>query len=119
MATGPVLRTQRLVLRRWQTQDLEPFADLNADPVVMEHFARPLTPEQSAALVADIETEFDACGFGLWAVEVPGHGGFIGFVGLHRVSFDAPFTPAVEVGWRLERDHWGQGFATEAAQAGS
>ena len=81
--------------------------------------ARPLTPEQSAALVADIETEFDACGFGLWAVEVPGHGGFIGFVGLHRVSFDAPFTPAVEVGWRLERDHWGQGFATEAAQAGS
>ena len=116
MTTGPVLRTPRLVLRRWRLEDLEPFAALNADPVVMEHFARPLTREQTTALVADIETEFDACGFGLWAVEVPGHAGFIGYVGLHRVSFDAAFTPAVEVGWRLDRDHWGQGFATEAAR---
>jgi RimJ/RimL family protein N-acetyltransferase len=116
VTTGPVLRTERLVLRRWRPEDIGPFADLNADPVVMEHFPRPLTREESAAFVTRIETGFDACGFGLWVVEVPGHARFVGYVGLQRVPFEASFTPAVEVGWRLGRDHWGHGFATEAAR---
>jgi RimJ/RimL family protein N-acetyltransferase len=114
--TGPTLTTDRLVLRRWRADDRAPFAALNADPVVMEHLLNPLTRDESDAFVDRIEAEFDECGFGLWAVEVPDSARFIGFVGLHRVPFDAPFTPAVEVGWRLARDHWGQGFATEAAR---
>ena len=90
---------------------------MNADPVVMEHFPSSLTPEQSAAMVARIERHLDEEGFGLWAVEVPGTAPFIGFVGLQRVPFDAGFTPAVEVGWRLDAAHWGRGYATEAARA--
>jgi len=90
---------------------------MNADPVVMEHFPSLLTPGQSAALVDRIERHLDAEGFGLWAVEVPGVASFIGFVGLQRVAFEAPFTPAVEVGWRLDAAHWGRGYATEAALA--
>jgi RimJ/RimL family protein N-acetyltransferase len=114
---GPTLRTDRLVLRRWRVDDCHPFAKLNSDATVMEHFQQPLTREESDAFIERIEAEFDECGFGLWAVEVPGRAPFIGFVGLHRVPFDAPFTPAVEVGWRLAREHWGQGYATEAARA--
>ena len=89
----------------------------NADPDVMAHMQKTMSREESDAFVARIEEEFDDCGFGLWAVEVPNHSPFIGFVGLHRVPFDAPFTPAVEVGWRLAREHWGYGFVTEAARS--
>lgn len=90
---------------------------MNADPVVMEHFQGLMTRDESDAFIARIEAEFEEHGFGLWAVEVPGRAPFIGFVGLHRVPFDAPFTPAVEVGWRIAKEHWGHGFATEAARA--
>ena len=112
---GPTLRTERLVLRRWHVEDLDPFAALNADPVVMEHFQSVLSREESDAFASRIEAEFEDCGFGLWAVEVSGGSPFIGFVGLHRVPFEAPFTPAVEIGWRIARGHWGHGYATEAA----
>ena len=117
MSDGPTLRTERLILRRWRTEDLAPFAALNADPVVMEHYERVLTRDESDASVSLLEAEFEDCGFGLWAVEVPGRAPFIGYVGLHRVPFEASFTPAVEVGWRLAQEHWGHGFATEAADA--
>ncbi|HEX5588010.1 MAG TPA: GNAT family N-acetyltransferase [Acidimicrobiia bacterium] len=117
MSDGPTLRTERLLLRRWRAEDLAPFAALNADPVVMEHYEKVLTRDESDTSVSGIESEFDACGFGLWAVEVPGRAPFIGYVGLHTVPFEASFTPAVEVGWRLAREHWGHGFATEAAGA--
>src|SRR3984957_11679670 len=100
-ARGPTLRTQRLVLRRWRAEDLAPFAELNADPDVMAHMQKTMSREESDAFVARIEEEFEDCGFGLWAVEVPNRSPFIGLVGLHRGPFDAPFTPAVEVGWRL------------------
>ena len=116
-ARGPTLRTQRLVLRRWCAEDIAPFAELNADPDVMAHMQKTMSRNESDAFVARIEEEFDDFGFGLWAVEVPNRSPFIGFVGLHRVPFDTPFTPAVEVGWRLAREHWGYGFVTEAARS--
>ena len=115
---APVLRTERLVLRGWREDDLAPFAALNADPMVMEHFPRLLDREQSDAFVRErIEPHFAERGFGLWAVEVPGVAPFVGFVGLQSPSFDAFFTPCVEVGWRLAAAHWGRGYATEAAHA--
>ncbi len=111
------LRTERLVLRRWRAADREPFAALNADPVVMEHFVAPLARAESDDLVDRIEDHFDQEGWGLWAVEVTETSRFIGFTGLWPATFEAHFTPAVEVGWRLAQEGWGRGYATEAARA--
>ena len=97
--------------------DREPFAALNADPVVMEHFPGTLSRAESDAFVEMIEAHFATHGFGLWAVELPDRAPFLGFVGLSVPRFDAHFTPAVEVGWRLAREFWGAGYATEAARA--
>jgi RimJ/RimL family protein N-acetyltransferase len=111
------LRSDRLLLRAWREEDLEPFARLNADPRVMEHFEAPLSPPQSADLAVRIRAHWAQHGFGLWAVEVPGLAPFAGFVGLAVPSFVAPFTPCVEVGWRLAHELWGRGYATEGARA--
>jgi RimJ/RimL family protein N-acetyltransferase len=117
-AEGPVvLRTDRLLLRPWRDADVEPFAALNADVCVMEHFPAPLSPAESAASAARIRTHLEERGFGLWAVEVVGVTPFAGFVGLAVPRFEAPFTPCVEVGWRLAFEHWGHGYATEGARA--
>jgi RimJ/RimL family protein N-acetyltransferase len=113
----PVLRTPRLLLREWRASDREPFAALNADPRVMEHFPAPLTRRQSDALARRSQRHFSLHGFGPWAVEVPGVAPFIGFVGLDVPGFEAHFTPCVEIGWRLAAEHWGKGYATEAALA--
>jgi RimJ/RimL family protein N-acetyltransferase len=110
------LPTDRLLLRRWRPEDRAPFAELNADPEVMEHFPARLTRAESDAFVDRIGAGFAQHGFGLWAVEVQATGGFIGFTGLAVPSFDAPFTPAVEIGWRLARPAWGHGYASEAAR---
>jgi RimJ/RimL family protein N-acetyltransferase len=117
MPVEPELRTSRLILRRWREADRAPFAALNADPVVMEHFRAPLRREESDALADRITADIDERGWGLWAVEIPGTAAFAGFIGLNPATFDAPFTPAVEVGWRMARDHWGSGYATEGATA--
>jgi RimJ/RimL family protein N-acetyltransferase len=109
--------TERLLLRRWAPRDREPFAALNADPLVMEHMIAPLTREQSDLFVDRIEEHFEQHGYGLWAVEVPGRLPLAGFVGLMVPSFQAHFTPAVEIGWRLAREAWGKGYATEGARA--
>ncbi len=117
MSTDPSVHTDRLLLRPWCEDDLEPFAALNADPAVMEHFAKPLERAESDAFVARIRAHFAREGFGFWAVEAPGIAPLVGMVGLARPAFEAHFTPCVEIGWRLARDYWGRGYATEAARA--
>lgn len=109
----PTLRTERLILRPWREEDLEPFAALNDDPKVMEYFPAHLSRAESDAMAERIRTHFERESFGLWAVEVPGVAPFIGFTGLQKPSF----MPVVEVGWRLAHEYWGAGYATEAARA--
>lgn len=111
------LRTKRLLLRQWRDEDLEPFAALNADPETMRYFPHPPSREQSDALAEHSRRQIEEHGWGLWAVEVLGGASFIGFVGLASPTFEDHFTPAVEVGWRLAREHWGHGYATEAGRA--
>jgi RimJ/RimL family protein N-acetyltransferase len=111
------LRTERLYLRRWRASDRSPFAQLNADPRVVEFFPGALSQEESDARVDQIEAHFQQHGFGLWAVEIPGLTPFAGFIGLSIPSFQAPFTPCIEVGWRLDAAFWGRGYATEGARA--
>lgn len=119
-ASRPVplpIRTERLSLRAWTDADREPFAAMNADPVVMENFPSVLSREQSDAAVDRIQKHHEEHGFGLWVVEAPGEAPFLGYVGIMHVPFTAHFTPSVEIGWRLARACWGKGYATEAARA--
>ena len=105
------LQTARLLLREWRDEDDVAFAELSADPAAMEYLL-PL-PDWPARMRA----HWEHYGFGQWVVEIPGEAIFIGVVGLETVSYDAHFTPVVEVAWRLARAHWGKGYATEAARA--
>ena len=117
LTTHPTLTTRRLVLRPWREQDLPAFAELNADPRVMQYMPKLLSREESDSLAMRSYEQFDRHGFGRWAVEIPGSAPFAGFVGLSIPQFDAHFTPCVEIGWRLAHEHWGYGYATEAARA--
>ncbi|AVX26259.1 GNAT family acetyltransferase [Pseudomonas syringae pv. atrofaciens] len=113
----PILKldSARLRMRQWRDDDLPAFARMSADPRVMRHFPKPLSHLESAAMIGRLRGHFAELGFGLWALERKDTSEFIGFTGLHVVGFKAPFTPAVEIGWRLAYDHWGLGFASEAA----
>jgi RimJ/RimL family protein N-acetyltransferase len=116
-----VLHTSRLHLRQWRPDDLDAWAALNADPAVMEFLGPPMGRDQSAIWLGFNQAIIDSHGWGLWAVEVAGGAPFIGFVGLkawddHNLP-GVHFTPCVEVGWRLAREHWGHGYAPEAAGA--
>jgi len=112
-----VIETERLILRRWQEADRAPFARINADDRVMEHFPAPLSSDESDQMMERMEQHFERHGFGLCAAELRDDGRFIGFIGLSVPSFEAHFTPCVEIGWRLAADSWGRGLATEGAQA--
>jgi len=111
------VETDRLLLRRWRAADRAPFAALNADPEVMRYFPAPLDRAASDALVDRIEARFDGQGFGLWALEVTDGGEFIGFTGLNPMPAGTPAAGGMEVGWRLARGAWHQGYASEAARA--
>jgi RimJ/RimL family protein N-acetyltransferase len=111
-----MLRTERLILRQWRPGDRRAFAAMSADPRVMEFFPATLSRGESDRLADGIAARIGERGFGLWAVEVPGVAPFIGFTGLAVPGFSAHFTPCIEIGWRLARDFWGQGYATEAAR---
>jgi RimJ/RimL family protein N-acetyltransferase len=113
---APRLVGERVVLRQWREGDLEAFASLNADPVVMEHFPAPLGRAESDTFAERCRRGLEQRPFGLWALEIPGVTPFAGFVGLNVPGFEAPFMPAVEVGWRLDRPWWGHGYASEAAR---
>ncbi|MFI0435871.1 MAG: GNAT family N-acetyltransferase [Parachlamydiaceae bacterium] len=111
------IKTERLILRSWREEDLEPFARLNADPRVMEFFPRVLSQEESHQFAQRICIAMKEQGWGLWAVSIPDVADFIGYIGLAPVNFVADFSPAVEVGWRLAYDFWNNGYATEGAKA--
>lgn len=111
-----VLTTTRLELRPWRDSDREPFAMLNADPEVMRFMPHRLERAASDALLDALQQAIAARGWGAWAVARRDDGEFLGYVGLATVSFSAPFTPCLEVLWRLKRSSWGQGYATEGAR---
>lgn len=108
--------TERLFLRQWTPADREPFAALNADSRVMEFFPARLTRAESDAMADRCESLIEERGWGFWAAELKASREFIGFVGLHTPSAELPFSPCVEVGWRLSFEHWGRGLASEAAR---
>jgi RimJ/RimL family protein N-acetyltransferase len=110
------MNTDRLILRPWRDADRAAFASLNDDPAVMEFMPRRLTRDESDALAVRVQGEIERRGWGLWAIEVQRGPAFIGFVGLSVPTFDAHFIPCVEIAWRLAKEHWGYGYATEAAE---
>lgn len=120
MSTGPELRTERLLLRRWRDGDRAQLAAINIDDEVTRYFARELDAVETDKMIATIEAHFERHGFGLWAL-APGDADradeLLGFVGLDVIPYRAHFTPAVELGWRLRRSAWGHGYATEGARA--
>jgi RimJ/RimL family protein N-acetyltransferase len=113
----PVIVTERLFLREWRDTDVDPFAAMNSDPRVMQYFPETYSKERTRQFVARIRECWLERSYGLWAVERQDTGRFVGYVGLWPATFPAHFTPAVEVGWRLAADQWGNGYATEAARA--
>ena len=111
-----MIRGARVILRPWRDEDRAPFAAMSADPRVMEFFPAVLSRAESDAVVDNIQAHFATHGFGVWAIEVPDVAPFVGFTGLAVPRFTAAFTPCVEIAWRLAADHWGKGYATEAAR---
>ena len=111
------IETERLILRCWKYDDRKPFAEMNGNENVMRYFPATLSIDESNAFVDRIIAEFEEYGFGLYAVEIKETGEFIGYVGFHRFSFDAPFSPNWEIGWRISDKFWHNGYATEAAKA--
>jgi len=110
------LNTNRLKLRQWQDSDKIAFADLNADPDVMQYYPSILSLEESNELAEKIIDKMNTHGWGFWAVEKKEDKQFIGFVGLNEPTYELPVNPCVEIGWRLAKKHWGHGYATEAAK---
>jgi len=114
-----MITTERLILRPWKDEDLLPFAEMNADPRVREFFRSVLTSEQSDAEAMHIHAAYVRDGFSMFAAQLAATGEFVGFIGLVTMTFPIPSVaqPAVEIGWRLARKHWGKGLATEGARA--
>lgn len=108
--------TPRLVLRQWRDEDAVALAAMNADPEVMRWFPAPLSREESDALLTRVRESLADHGWGLWALERRERRELVGFTGLAALAAELPFSPCVEVGWRLARSAWGQGLATEAAR---
>lgn len=108
--------TPRLVLRQWRDADRAALAALNADARVMEHYPAALARDESDALLERMRADIALRGWGNWALERKADGALLGFTGLRPVREDLAFAPAIEVGWRLARHAWGEGYATEAAR---
>lgn len=110
------LQTDRLILRQWQEDDLLPFYELNSDPEVMAFFPSTLSRNESDQLASEIQARLNKNGWGFWAVEEKNSKDFIGFVGLNKPSVELPFSPCIEIGWRLAKKFWGKGYASEAGK---
>ena len=111
------METERLLLRSWKYEDRKFFAEMNGDGNVMKYFPTTLSADESNSFVDRINAEFEETGVGLYAVEIKETGEFIGYVGFHRFTFEAPFSPGWEIGWRISDRFWHKGYATEAARA--
>ena len=111
------IETERLILRSWRMTDRAVFAEINSNNKVMRYFPKPLSIDESNGFVDRINSEFEETGFGLYAVEIKETGEFIGYVGFHRFTFDVPFSPGWEIGWRISDKFWNKGYATESAMA--
>jgi len=111
------IETERLILRQWRDEDKPLFAKMNAHPEVMKYFPALLTVEESNILAGKIEKLIATNGWGFWAVELISTGQFIGFTGLNQPTYELPVSSCVEIGWRLAQEYWGNGYATEAANA--
>jgi len=112
-----ILETERLILRQWRNEDKADFFSLNSDPEVMRYFPSTLNREQSDALLEKARTLIEKNGWGFWACELKSSSELIGFVGLNNPDYELPFGPCTEIGWRLAKQHWKKGYATEAAMA--
>ena len=111
-----IFTSNRLGFRHWIDSDKEPFFNMNSDEDVMRYFPKKLTKPESDGFVKRITTHFDIHGFGLYAVDLLESNEFIGFIGFQEANFDAHFTPCIEIGWRLRKEYWNNGLATEGAQ---
>ncbi len=108
--------SERLGFRNWLTEDIEILSALNADSEVMEFFPSIQTREQSEKFIAQMQNEFGEKGFCYFAVDQLDTNELIGFIGIHEHTFESDFTPCIDIGWRLKRSVWYQGFATEGAK---
>lgn len=111
------IETPRLLLRDWRPEDLDPFAQMNLDPMVMRYFPNTFTREESRERAERSAKALDELGWGCWAAELKEEAAFIGFIALAEPTFQAHFTPCVEIGWRLAEAYWGRGLAPEGARA--
>ena len=111
-----LFKSERLGFRCWTLEDLPAFAAMNADPEVMEHFPNTLTREETAAFIERLQNHYSENGYCYFATEELESGEFIGFIGLAHIRYEASFTPAVDIGWRLKKAAWGKGYATEGAK---
>lgn len=111
------IASKRIGLRKFRSGDLDAMSAINADPQVMEHYPSTYDRHQTQDFIQRVNGKIDENGFSMWAAELIATGELLGFVGISKVPFEEDFTPAVEIGWRLAKKHWGHGYATEAANA--
>lgn len=111
-----IFKSDRLGFRSWSKNDLDAFAELNADEAVMEHFPETLTKERTKGFIERLQIHYNERGYCYFATEVVGTGEFIGFIGLAYQRYQTTFSPGVDIGWRLKKSAWGNGYATEGAK---